>query len=233
MIFRRFITGICALALAGTLGAGAAQALSVDLITNGDFESGDLSGWSTTSNSRGETFEAERGSRWERAMSGNYDVSYDPNYSGIATLTQFFTVPDRIISATLDFTVQMGNVFFNTTTPLTQVSILDSFSNSIWGVSSTSYNTSVSPVSFDITTLLQSYQGQSLGLQFGFTPAEGYLGASGDLTLDDIAMMVETPAAVPLPPTIWMMLAALGLFGFLGWKRREGKNSASFTAHPA
>ena len=231
MTFRRFITGICALALAGTLSAGAAQALSVDLISNGDFETGDLSGWSTTANSRGETFEAVASSRRDPAIAGAYDVTYDPRFSGIATLTQFFTVPDQVISATFNFTVQMGSTILNSS-PLTEVSILDSFSNVVWSRFSTSSNTAISPITFDLTTLLQSYQGQSLGVQFGFTPSS-FPVVSGDLTLDDIAMMVETPAAVPLPPTIWMMLAALGLFGVLGWRRRDVGMSASFTANPA
>ena len=234
MKFRRFITGICALALAGTLSAGAAQALSVDLISNGDFETGNLSGWSTTSNGSGESFDIYRGrGRGQPALNGRYDVRYDPNYSGIATLTQFFTVPDQVVSAAFSFTWQIASTsFLSLNNPLFEVSIIDSFSNVLAYGSTDSSGTQVVLNSTDMTTLLQSNQGQSLGVQFGFTPSD-YIGVSGAATLDDIAMMVETPAAVPLPPTIWMMLAALGVFGFLGWKRRALGNSASFTANPA
>ncbi|KEO57427.1 PEP-CTERM domain protein [Thioclava indica] len=234
MKFRRFITGICALALAGSLSAGAAQALSVDLISNGDFETGNLSGWSTTSNGSGESFDIYRGrGRGQPALNGRYDVRYDPRYAGISTLTQFFTVPDQVVSTTFSFAWQVGSTsIVSLTNTLLQVSVIDSVNNVLWNGYTNSAGTPVNQFSTDMTALMQSYQGQSLGVQFGFTPSN-FIGVSGDATLDDIAMMVETPAAVPLPPTIWMMLAALGVFGFLGWKRRDLGNSASFTANPA
>ncbi|WP_417807278.1 PEP-CTERM sorting domain-containing protein [Thioclava sp.] len=236
MTFRRFITGIFALALAGSLSAGAAQALSVDLISNGGVETGNLSGWSTTSNGSGESFESQSGSFLNPALSGNYDVSYDPNYRGVSTLTQFFTVPDQVISATFNFTQQIGLYgYFDIPDQQFTASIVDSLGTVISQVYSTASSGlqigsgTASTLSFDLTSLMQANAGNSLGVQFSLEAQRWSMTA----TLDDIAMMVETPAAVPLPPTIWMMLAALGLFGFLGWKRREGGNSASFTANLA
>jgi len=235
MTFRRFITGIFALALAGTLSAGAAQALSVDLITNGDFETGNLSGWSTTANSRGESFESVRGRRTTPALAGRYDVSYDPKYAGVSTLTQYFTVPDPIMSATFNFTQQI-DLFGYYSIPNQQFTA--SIINSVGAVISQVYSTATSglqlgagtasTLSFDLTSLMQANVGNSLGVQFSLEAQTWSMTA----TLDDIAMMVETPASVPLPPTIWMMLAGLGLFGWLGWKRRAG-DASSFEGQTA
>jgi hypothetical protein len=200
------------------------------------FETGNLSGWSTTANGAGETFEAERGTRRNPALSGSYDVSYDPTYAGVSTLTQFFTVPDQVVSATFNFTQQI-DLFGTYAIPNQQFKA--SIVNSLGTVISQVYSTAssglqlgtgtASTLSFDLTSLMQANAGNSLGVQFSLEAQTWSMTA----TLDDIAMMVETPAAVPLPPTIWMMLAALGLFAFLGWKRRERGNPASFTATPA
>lgn len=209
-----------ALVVASVLYASAAQAVTVDLITNGDFETGDLSGWSTSANSGGETFEIDRGNRGHPALGGAYDVSFDPRYAGTASLTQYFDVPDQVLAATFSFTAQIGNTFFSTNSPLFQLSVFDSLNNVIYAAYSNSFNTVATPVSLDLSSLLQSNQGATLGLQFSFEPASGFVGFSSDVTLDDIAMLVETPATVPLPASVWMMLAGLGLFVALGWSRK-------------
>jgi len=244
MTFRRFITGIFALALAGTLSAGAAQALSVDLISNGDFETGDLSGWSTTQTDNSNGFQINNG-RFNPAgpqgrtapISGNYDALSSQTGYGIGTLTQFFTVPDQVVSATFTFTEKVMNYYlfgFSDPSQEFRVSIIDQAGAVISNIFSTDAGDPTRPaspttLSYDLTSLLQANQGNTLGVQFQQQDSYYYMNTS----LDDIAMMVETPAAVPLPPTIWMMLAALGLFGVLGWRRRDVGMSASFTANPA
>jgi PEP-CTERM motif. len=262
MALGRLWKAMIALATASVLSAGAAQALSVDLITNGTFESGSLSGWSTTGNAAGETFVVNdgtpvnnprglpfqlpsglasklgtigkspeaRGGRIE-PISGLYDTIFRPVYSGVATLTQYFTVPDEVISATFDFTARVG-LFGLYSDPNHQfrVSVVDQLGDVIQEVYATATggiqlgNGTATTLTFDLTTLLQANQGQTLGVQFALEAQTWQMNVS----LDDIAMMVETPATVPLPASAWMMLAGLGLFGALGWKqrRRAGEGGA-------
>ncbi|KEO53064.1 PEP-CTERM sorting domain-containing protein [Thioclava pacifica] len=263
MALGRLWKAVIALATASVLSAGAAQALSVDLITNGGFESGTLSGWSTTGNSAGETFvlndgtpvnnpqgipfrpppglgskldtisnssEARGGSI--APISGLYDTLFRPTYSGVATLTQFFTVPDEVISATFEFTARVG-LFGLYSDPDHQfrVSVVDQLGDVVQEIYATATggvqlgNGTASTLSFDLTTLLQANQGQTLGVQFALEAQTWQMNVS----LDDIAMMVETPATVPLPASVWMMLAGLGLFGALGWKQRRGAGGGEGT----
>ncbi|MEX1660206.1 PEP-CTERM sorting domain-containing protein [Thioclava sp. 15-R06ZXC-3] len=244
MTFCRFITGIFALALAGTLSAGAAQALSVDLITNGDFETGNLSGWNTTTTGYSNGFLINNGNvnpagpqGRTAPISGNYDVLSSQTGYGIGTLTQFFTVPDQIISATFSFTEKVMNYYvlgYSDPNQEFRVNLINQAGTVISNIFSTDAGDNTRPnspttLSYDLTSLLQANLGNTLGVQFQQQDSYYYMNTS----LDDIKMMVETPAAVSLPPTIWMMLAALGLFGFLAWKRRDAGNAMSFTAMPA
>ena len=239
MTVRQSILAMIALVLAGWLGTGAARAVTVDLISNGGFETGNLSGWSTTSNGRGEHFDTVRGSNGffgQRAMNGRYDVQYDPRYAGVSTLTQFFTVPDAVVNATLNFTQKIDLYgYFNVPRQQFKASIV----NSVGAVISQVYSTAqsglqlgdgqASTLSFDLTSLMQANAGSVLGVQFSLE-AQTY---SMSATLDDIAMMVETPAVVPLPPTIWMMLAALGLFVLIGWRKRQTRDDTACCAQAA
>ncbi|WP_417809753.1 PEP-CTERM sorting domain-containing protein [Thioclava sp.] len=240
MTLRRFITGIVALVLASSLSAGTAQALSVDLITNGDFETGDLSGWTTTSTrkEKDQRFVIDEGKKKEPPLSGNYDVTYETKHEGVATLTQFFTVPSKVASATFSFTQQIDiskvikiDKIVDWADQQFTVSVVDSLGAMISEIYATTSQDipkgdgTASMLSFDLTSLMQAYAGDTLGIQFSLAVVD----KSMTVTLDGIAMMVETPAAVPLPASIWMMLAGLGLFAFLGWKRRDAGNSTSFT----
>lgn len=231
MMMKRLYKTMVAAATAGLLWAGAAQALTVDLISNGDFEGGSLSGWSTTANSRGETFVVNDGSTnppgplgATAPISGSYDTYFSPRRAGVGSLTQYFTVPDQVLSATFNFTQRVGLWgFYDIPDQQFRVSVVDQIGNVVSRIYSTAAsglqldNGTITPLSFDLTALMQANQGQTLGVQFELEARRW----SMNVSLDDIAMMVETPATVPLPPTVWMMLAGLGLFGYLGWKRRR------------
>lgn len=227
----RFWKAVMGLVAASWLFAPAAQALSVDLISNGDFETGDLSGWTTAGNARGETFAVNEGTRNPHGplratepLSGSYDALYVPRFSGAASLTQFFTVPDQVFSATFSFTERVGLWgFFDVSNHQFRVSVIDQIGDVISQVYSTASaglqlgSGTPSDLSFDLTALMQANQGRTLGVQFELEAQHWSMNAS----LDNVSMMVETPAAVPLPPTIWMMLAGLGALGAMGWKRRR------------
>ncbi|WP_078542160.1 VPLPA-CTERM sorting domain-containing protein [Thioclava sp. DLFJ5-1] len=219
-----------ALVVASVLYASAAQAVTVDLITNGDFETGDLSGWNSTSSSYAEDFQINNGrfnprgpTRRVDPISGSYDVMNEQTGYGISTLTQFFTVPDRVISASFNFTYQLVNHYasgFDDPNQQFRVSLIDDAGAVISQIFSTQPGDAAvqgaTPLSYDLTSYLQAGVGSTLGIQFDVETSYYYMNAS----LDDIAMMVETPATVPLPASVWMMLAGLGLFVALGRSRK-------------
>ncbi len=219
-----------ALLVASVLYTSAAQAVTVDLITNGDFETGDLSGWNATSTSYAEDFQINNGrfnprgpTRRVDPISGSYDVMNEQTGYGISTLTQFFAVPDQVISASFNFTYQLVNHYalgFDDPDQQFRVSLIDDAGAVISQIFATqpgdATTQGATPLSYDLTSYLQAGAGSTLGIQFDVETNYYYMNAS----LDEIAMMVETPATVPLPASVWMMLAGLGLFAALGWSRK-------------
>lgn len=227
----RFVKRALALFVASVLYSSAAQAVTVDLITNGDFETGNLSGWSTSSTAFADDFQINNGrfnprgpTRRVDPISGNYDVMNEQTGYGVSTLTQFFAVPDQVISASFNFTYQIVNHYllgYDDPNQQFRVSLIDNAGAVISQIFATqpgdATTQGATALSYDLTSYLQAGVGSTLGIQFDVETHYYYMNAS----LDEIAMMVETPATVPLPASVWMMLAGLGLFVGLGWLGRR------------
>lgn len=189
-----------------------ASARADDLIVNGGFETGDLTGWTATSTGDGNftvtsdpftplTYNATVG-----ANSGTYyAVSDDYNGSQTQYLTQSFTTPDSFASATLSFAMFVNDVYgedFGSAGPGGEVSLLSSTGSLIavlYGPLDTFESPSGVPNSYvlysdNIASLLAA--DTTYELQFSSTDTSGPL----NVGIDDVSL-ITTAAATPEPGT--------------------------------
>lgn len=195
-----------------------ASARADQLIVNGGFETGDLSGWTTSTTGDGNfsvtsaaatplTFNATVG-----AHSGTYYAVSD-DYDGSQTqfLTQTFTTPTSLSTATLSFEMFVNDVYggdFGSDGPGGEVSLLNSKGFLIavlYGPIDTFDNPVGSPNSYvlfskDIASLLSA--NTTYELQFSSTDTTGLI----NVGVDDVSLI--TTSAVPEPATF--SLSAIG-----------------------
>jgi hypothetical protein len=196
-----------------------ASARADQLITNGGFESGNLTGWAATSTGDG-GFTVTSGTT--TPLTGNatvgphsgtyYAVSDDFSGSQIQTLTQTFTTPTSFQTATLSFAMFVNDVYggdFGSAGPGGQVTLLNSVGTALavlYGPLDTFENPVGSPnpyvlFSQDIASLLSA--NTTYELQFSSTDTSGPL----NVGVDDVSL-VTTVSAVPEPASF--SLSALG-----------------------
>lgn len=212
---------------------GAAQAAQV--IVNGGFETGDLSGWSTTG--LGTTGGCPSGNRdWNVSSSnstGCSNVGSPPEGTYAAynmfdgtgpltyTLSQSINIFDNISSANLGWTEATSwgfsgadRIFSIDLFDVTGTTLLTNlFSENFSGSGNNAWNS----MAIDITSDLLAYQGQSVMLGFSAIIPATWTGPAG-FGLDDISLDIQT-SAVPVPAAVWLF--GSGLVGFLGVREKR------------
>lgn len=210
-----------------------ASARADQLIVNGGFETGTLTGWTAASNGDGNfsvvsgtttplTYNATVG-----ASSGTYyAVSDDYDGSQTQTLTQSFTTPNSLLTATLSFDMFVNDVYgedFGSDGPGGEVSLLNSTGGLI-AVLVLPTDTFENPVgdpnpylaySGDIASLLSA--NTTYELQFSSTDTTGLI----NVGVDDVSL-VTTSAATPEPASFSLLAIGGLLVYWLAYRKSNG-----------
>ena len=172
---------------------------AANLIANGDFETGNLNGWTVfTANPNLGSWEINNGTinppspaNPQPPISGSFDVFSNPTGPAIKSITQSFVVPQIVNQATLSWSDRIQS-FAPLADPIQEfrVQILSGST-----VLATVFSTSPSDPaiqlgpnsrSFDLTSLLQPRAGQTLQLRFEQQDNSFFM----NVTLDNIALTV-------------------------------------------
>ena len=205
------------------------------LIVNGGFESGSLTGWTASSTGDGGFFFSSdkytplNGNATFGPNSGSfYAVSDDFSGSQTQYLTQSFTTPDSLQSATLSFAIFVNDIYgadFGSSGPGGQVSLLNS-AGSLIAILYGPSDTFESPVgqpnpytlfSKDISSYLLS--NTTYQLQFSSTDKTNLI----NVGVDDVSLITTAgaPAAVTPEPSTFSLLALGGAFVFCFARRKS------------
>jgi hypothetical protein len=194
------------LAIAAAIGMGVTSvnvqaAPPVDLIVNGNFETGTLSGWTVINTGSGNwainngTFDPPGPGEALPPISGAYDaVSYQYG-PGFHALRQTINVPNNVFAASLSWSDRIRNYaeFFSDPSQEWRVVIRDTAGNLLQEAFSTNSGDpwlQVGPNlrSSNLTGLLQTYAGQTIVVSFEEQETFYYFNA----TLDDVKLRVST-----------------------------------------
>jgi len=212
MKFKSLKIGLSALIL--TI-SGFANANLIEHITNGDFETGDFSGWNVVNTGSGDwvindgTFDPIGSGTALSPISGNYDALSHQSGGGFHNLYQDITLPNYFASATLSWDDRIRNhaSVFSDPNQEWRVLIEDTSGVLISEIFSTEPGDTLiqsgpNSYSFDLTTLLQPMFGQTVRVSFEQQDNLYHFNAS----LDNVSL-----TTVPEPSTL--AIFALGIMG--------------------
>ena len=176
-------------------------ATAIELITNGDFETGDLSGWTVVATGSGSNWVINNGTLVPPGpggalapISGNFDAVSVQSGPATQILTEQFVVPANITEAVLSWQDRIRNFAAEYSDPTQEfrVEIVDSTGVLIQEIFSTSPGDPLIQVgpndrSFDLTSLLQSLEGQTVAVSFESQELFSFMNA----TLDNVSLLVN------------------------------------------
>ena len=207
-------------------------------IVNGDFETGDFTGWTTMDSGSGSwnindgTFVTISPLGSIAPISGNFDAMTDQGGPGVHVLSEPFTVPSGVQSANVSWKDRIFNWASEFADPIQEVrvEIRDATGTIVLG---TIFDTNPGDTlqqpgpnmrSFDISTLMQSLEGQTVRLSF--TEEDNLL--FFNYVIDDVSLTIDTTIVggelLPIDSTalmlagiqssaIWMIPTLAGLAG--------------------
>jgi len=182
-----------------------------DLIVNGGFETGDLTGWTVFNSGSGNwainngTFVPPSLAPVLPPISGNFDVISSQSGPGLHILSNPIVVPQNVASAVLSWQDRIRNFapVFSDPNQEWRVLVLDASGGLLQEVFSTNPGDPLQQVgpnsrSFDLTSLLQSLEGQTIHVGFEQQDNLSFFNA----TLDDVSLQVATATATALTVTV-------------------------------
>jgi hypothetical protein len=226
-------------ALAGILLLSAAANANANLVTNGGFETGDLTGW-TVSNANSATSPTDIAIypwfTWQPSFdplyihSGNHAVGLGSAYPGNgsdATISQnISTVSGQNYNVSFWFNATYGTTCYSGYCNYTDFNV--SFGGqSLLSLTNLppSPNHTQTPYGWQYYSFDVAATGPSSLLLFGDQFNLGHF------ALDDISVTgLASPPAVPLPAALPLFATGLGALGLLGWRRKRKKDAAASTA---
>ena len=218
----KILSALLALAASSTI-----LAAPIQLVTNGGFETGTLSGWTTSglgttgtcpSANRDWNVSSSGGATGCVAVANPTNGTYAAYVMGDGTgpltyrLFQNIVVPDNVIGGSLSFDWARYNFADNDRSLNVLLDGINVFSSSTYGQSSWTN------VLLDVSAILSAGAGTTMALEFDNYVPRTWTGGAG-LGID----RVSVSAAVPEPTTI--ALLGLGLLGFAASRRKSAKNA--------
>ena len=175
-----------------------------ELITNGDFETGDFTGWVVSGGNGGwqinnGTYNPPGPGGTIAPIAGNFDAVSFQTGPGTNILSEPIVVPVDITTGTLSWSDRIRNYarVFSDPNQEFRVNLRDSGGGLIQEIFSTDPGDPLQQLgpnnrSFDVTTLLQSLEGQTIHISFEQQDNLGYFNA----TVDDISLFADTAGSV-------------------------------------
>lgn len=172
---------------------------AAEYITNGDFETGTLSGWTSADSGSGlwvindGTYVPPGTGGMLAPISGAYDIVSWQHGPGLHIKTQPISLPTAITSATLRWADRIRSYApFSDHNQEFRVLVKDTSGNLIQEVYSTNPGDTLIQLGpnnrvFDLTALMQSYEGQQVVISFEEEDNISYFNA----TIDDVSLNIE------------------------------------------
>ncbi len=210
--------------------AGFANALTIQHMVNGGFETGTFTGWNVINSGSGNwainngTYNPSGPGGSLAPISGNFDVVTFQGGPGQHTLYQQTIIPTGVTSASLSWSDRIRNNArtFNDPRQEWRVMIRNLSGGLISEVFSTDPGDPLQQLgpnlrSFDLTTLAQSLVGQQIRISFEQRQEFYYFNTN----LDDVSFTTTTTTVIPEPTTVSLFIVGLlGLVGH-GWRRKR------------
>ena len=198
--------------LAGAIAAISMEHATAALVTNGGFESGNLTGWTTAGLGSPVVSVTASSPPYYGAYQGNFQVFLRTQARGANTAEIYQDVATTAGQAyTLTFAVRMdnsGSIGANINGTVVQG----------WGANDPFFNHFTVPPVKDYQALSTTFTATGALTHVGFTFFDDAFG----LYLDNVALTANAPVSnsVPEPSTLWLGLAGLTLL----WDSRRSKN---------
>lgn len=218
-----------------------ALSATIEMLSNGGFETGGLDGWTTNSIGSGTCAFAGRSWNVSHSSSTGCSAVGSPvmgNYAAYAMndgpgntsyiLQQSFVVAAGTSSASLTFFDSFQAPSGQNRTLSVDLYQSNTLLGNIATLSTSGVSTDWTFRSFDLTSLVIGYIGQSVDLRFTNSIPNTWEGPGG-IGLDNISLtasvsMTDVPATVPIPAAGGLMIAGLaGLFGLRHKKKHATK----------
>lgn len=205
-----------------------------ELISNGDFETGDFSNW-TVATSPEHSININDGTFFDNCyqitqspFNGNFDVVFDQVGPGTGLLSSGFIVPSNLSSATFSFTYEYDNsaADFSFSTGFEQYFIVEILDSVMVPIDTFFMTEPGDPLivtetnfSLDILLTISGYEGQMMYLRMDQTDTQDCL----PVRIDDVSIFVEAGAVVPTMGQWGLMILGLCvvIFGVVEIKKRQ------------